>query len=75
MAGHSKWSNIKHKKGKQMPHAVIYLPKSGEKYLSQLNKAVLILSAILDLEIIAKAKQANMPNDNINRSIKKLVVS
>ncbi len=72
MAGHSKWANIKHKKDKA--------DKQKGKIFSRIAKE--IISAVkvggpdqknnprLRLAI-QKAKAANMPNDNIDRNIKK----
>lgn len=72
MSGHSKWANIKHRKGAQDA-------KRG-KIFTKLIKEVTIAARIggADLETNArlrlavdKAKQANMPKDNIDRGIKK----
>lgn len=72
MSGHSKWSTIKHKKGKQdairgkiftkLAKAIAVAAKEGGQdpdLNSRLKDAVL------------KAKSNNMPNDNIDRAIKK----
>ncbi|MGO1469117.1 MAG: YebC/PmpR family DNA-binding transcriptional regulator [Tissierella sp.] len=72
MAGHSKWSNIKNKKGKEDA-------KRG-KIFTKLGRYIMVaakeggpdpeynpsLKAAID-----KAKAENMPNDNIERAIKK----
>jgi YebC/PmpR family DNA-binding regulatory protein len=72
MAGHSKWANIKHRKGAQDA-------KRG-KIFTKLIKEITIAARIGggDLEAnsrlrlaVDKAKQANMPKDNIDRAIKK----
>ncbi|MCD6186623.1 MAG: YebC/PmpR family DNA-binding transcriptional regulator [Desulfuromusa sp.] len=72
MSGHSKWANIKHRKGAQDA-------KRG-KVFTKLIKEITIAARIGggDLEsnarlrlAIDKAKQANMPKDNIERGIKK----
>jgi len=72
MAGHSKWANIKHRKGAQDA-------KRG-KIFTKLIKEITIAAKIGggDLEAnarlrlaIDKAKQANMPKDNIDRAVKK----
>ena len=72
MAGHSKWANIKHRKGAQDA-------KRG-KIFTKLIKEITIAAKIGggDLEANArlrlavdKAKQGNMPKDNIARGIKK----
>ena len=72
MAGHSKWSNIKNKKAK--------MDAQKGKIYSRFSKLIIIAvreggpdpnanSRLKD--IIEKAKQANMPNDNITRAIKR----
>ncbi|WP_321365672.1 YebC/PmpR family DNA-binding transcriptional regulator [uncultured Desulfuromusa sp.] len=72
MAGHSKWANIKHRKGAQDA-------KRG-KIFTKLIKEITVAARIggADLEsnsrlrlAVDKAKQANMPKDNIDRGIKK----
>lgn len=72
MAGHSKWANIKHRKGAQDA-------KRG-KIFTKLIKEITIAAKIGggDLEAnsrlrlaVDKAKQGNMPKDNIERAIKK----
>jgi len=72
MAGHSKWKNIAHRKGKQ--DAV------RGKIFTKLSKEIFIAarqgggdpSANSRLRIaIAKARENNMPSDNIERVIKK----
>jgi YebC/PmpR family DNA-binding regulatory protein len=72
MSGHSKWANIKHRKGAQDA-------KRG-KIFTKLIKEITIAARIggADLEsnarlrlAVDKAKQANMPKDNIERGIKK----
>lgn len=72
MSGHNKWTNIKHTKEKA--DAV------KGKLFTQIGKliAVAVKEGGADpannaklRDCIAKAKAANMPNDNINRSIKK----
>ncbi len=72
MAGHSKWNNIKNKKGKEdarrgkeftkLARYIMVAAKEGGgdmEYNPALKAAV------------EKAKAANMPNDNIDRAIKK----
>jgi len=72
MAGHSKWANIKHRKGAQDA-------KRG-KIFTKLIKEITVAARIggADLEsnsrlrlAVDKGKQANMPKDNIDRAIKK----
>jgi len=72
MAGHSKWANIKHRKGKA--------DAIKGKLFSRLTKE--IISAVKQggpdpksntrlKVVIQKARAANLPNDNIERNIKK----
>ncbi|HEX9777418.1 MAG TPA: YebC/PmpR family DNA-binding transcriptional regulator [Geopsychrobacteraceae bacterium] len=72
MAGHSKWANIKHRKGAQDA-------KRG-KVFTKLIKEITVAARIGGGEFetnprlrlaVDKAKQANMPKDNIERGIKK----
>jgi len=72
MSGHSKWASIKHKKGATDA-------KRG-KLFSKLNAAILVAARTggadpdKNIELrnaIQKAKEANMPKDNIERAIKK----
>ncbi|MBW2688997.1 MAG: YebC/PmpR family DNA-binding transcriptional regulator [Deltaproteobacteria bacterium] len=72
MAGHSKWANIKHRKGAQDAKR----GKIFTKVIKELTVAARIgggdphdnprLRTAVD-----KAKQANMPKDNVDRAIKK----
>ena len=72
MSGHSKWANTKHRKGRQdakkakiftkMARAITVATREGgaePEYNANLAGA------------IEKAKAANMPNDNIERAVKK----
>lgn len=72
MSGHSKWATIKHKKGAADA-------KRG-KIFSKIAKEIMILakqgggdpgSNAALRNMLAKAKAVNMPNDNIDRAIKK----
>ncbi|SFJ41366.1 YebC/PmpR family DNA-binding transcriptional regulator [Thermoflavimicrobium dichotomicum] len=72
MAGHSKWKNIQHRKGRQdalrgkifakLAREIYVAAKQGDK--DPANNTKLRLA-------IAKAKAQNMPNENIERAIKK----
>ncbi len=72
MSGHSKWNNIKHKKEKTDAARAKVFTKIG-KEISVAVKAggpdPVSNSKLKDL--IAKAKSMNVPNDNIDRIIKK----
>ena len=72
MAGHSKWNNIKARKGAQdAKRGKIFQKLSKEIYQAAKDGgADTELNAALRL-VIDKAKSNNMPNDNIDRAIKK----
>ena len=71
MSGHSKWANIKHRKGKA--------DAARGKVFSKVAKEIMVAARsggnpadnITLRALIQKAKAANMPNDNIERAIKK----
>ena len=72
MSGHSKWANIKNKKGAADAKRANVFTKIGREI------AVAVKAGGPDpntnsklANVIAKAKAANMPNDNIERGIKK----
>ena len=71
MSGHSKWHNIQAKKGKADAAKGRIFTKLGRDIAvaAKSNPNPETNSKLAD--IIAKAKAANMPNDNIQRSIKK----
>ena len=72
MAGHSKWANIKHKKGKA--------DAARGKVFSKIAKEIIVAAAagggniddnIQLRALVQKAKGVSMPKDNIERAIKK----
>lgn len=72
MAGHSKWANIKHRKGRQ--------DAARGKLFGKLAKAIEVAAreggGSIDFNptlatAVDKAKAASMPNDNIDRAIKR----
>ncbi len=71
MSGHSKWHNIQAKKGKADAARGKIFTKIGREIAvaAKTNPNPETNSKLAD--IIAKAKAANMPNDNIQRSIKR----
>lgn len=72
MAGHSKWANIKHKKGKADAQRGKIFTKIGREIAIAVREGGPDPDTNGKLrDVIAKAKASNMPNDNINRSIKK----
>ena len=72
MSGHSKWNNIKHKKEKTDAQRGKIFTKIGREITVCVKEGggdPTINSKLRDL--IAKAKTLNVPNDNIERVIKK----
>jgi len=71
MAGHSKWANIKHKKAKEDA-------KRGQTF-TKIIKEITVCAKAGGIpennpqlrQLIEKAKEANMPAENITRAIKK----
>ena len=72
MAGHSHWAGIKHKKGRQ--------DKLRSKIFSKISREITVAAKLGSKDpnsnhrlraAIETAKDANMPKDNINRSINK----
>ena len=72
MAGHSKWSNIKRRKGAQdAKRGKIFMRHAKEIFIAakqgggdpEMNAAL--------RSAVEKARAANMPNDNVERAIKK----
>ena len=72
MSGHSKWANIQHKKGKTDAARGKVFTKIGREIAIAVRDGGGDPNANSKLrDVIAKAKANNMPNDNIDRSIKK----
>ncbi len=72
MAGHSKWANIKHRKGKADAKKGKIFTKIGREIAVAVKQGGPDPSVNSKLkDVIAKAKSNNMPNDTITRSIKK----
>ena len=72
MSGHSKWANIKHKKGKADAARGKIFTKIGREIAIAVREGGSDPDVNGKLrDIIAKAKANNMPNENISRSIKK----
>ena len=76
MAGHSHWAGIKHKKGKA--------DKLRSKIFSKLSKEITVAAKLGDKDpsmnprlrsAIQAARSANMPKDNIERSINKSTIN
>jgi YebC/PmpR family DNA-binding regulatory protein len=74
MAGHSKWANIQHRKGKQ--------DKLRSKLFSKLSKEITVAAKMGDPDpdknprlrlAVKEARASSMPRENIDRAIKKAV--
>ncbi|WP_319826117.1 YebC/PmpR family DNA-binding transcriptional regulator [Thalassovita sp.] len=74
MAGHSKWANIQHRKGRQ--------DAARSKLFSKLSKEITVAAKMGDPDpdknprlrlAVKEAKSNSMPKDNIDRAIKKAV--
>ena len=72
MAGHSKWANIQHRKGRQ--------DAARSKLFSKLSKEITVAAKMGEPDpeknprlrlAVKSAKSQSMPNDNIDRAIKK----
>ena len=72
MAGHSKWANIKHRKGRQDAIKGKIFTKLGRELIVAAKTGGANPEANFRLKIaIQKAKAANMPNENIQRAIQR----
>lgn len=72
MSGHSKWSNIKHKKGKEDAKKAKVFAKMSRYITVAARTGGLDPEFNPELKVaIDKAKSENMPNDNIERALKK----
>ena len=72
MSGHSKWANIKNKKEKTDSQRGKIFTKIGREIAIAVKEGGSDPNNNSKLrDVIAKAKAANVPNDNITRSIKK----
>lgn len=72
MSGHSKWKNIMHKKGKTDAERAKIFTKIGREIAVAVKEGGPDINANSKLaDIVAKAKSKNVPNDNIERIIKK----
>ncbi len=72
MSGHSKWHNIQAKKGKMDAKRGKIFTKIGKEIIVAVKNGGSSPESNAKLrDVIAKAKAANMPNDTIQRSIKK----
>ena len=76
MSGHSKWNNIKHKKEKTDAQRAKVFTKVGKEIAMAVKAGGADPNSNSKLrDLIAKAKSLNVPNDNIDRVIKKAASS
>lgn len=72
MSGHSKWANIKHKKEKTDAQKGRIFTKMGREISISVRQGGADPTSNSKLaDVIAKARANNMPNDNIQRAIKR----
>ena len=72
MSGHSKWANIKHKKEKTDAQKAKVFTKIGKEITIAVKEGGGDPASNAKLrDLILKAKSNNVPNDNIERTIKK----
>ncbi len=72
MSGHSKWNNIKARKGKSDAERSKIFTKIGREIMVAVKEGGANVESNSKLKMaIAKARQFNMPNDRINGIIKK----
>ncbi|KAB2951247.1 YebC/PmpR family DNA-binding transcriptional regulator [Heliorestis acidaminivorans] len=72
MAGHSKWANIKHKKAKVDAQRGKIFTKLSREIIVAARQGGADPNGNFRLKIaIQKAKEANLPNDNIQRAIQR----
>ena len=72
MSGHSKWANIKHKKEKTDAQRAKIFTKIGKEISIAVKAGGSDPASNSKLrDLIQKAKANNVPNDNIDRIIKK----
>ncbi len=72
MAGHSKWANIKHRKGRADAARGKVFSRVTKEIISAVKQGGPDIKSNAKLKLaLQKAKACNMPNDNIERNIKK----
>ncbi len=72
MAGHSKWANIKHRKGRADQQKGKMFSRVTKEIISAVKQGGADPKSNPKLKVaLLKAKEANLPNDNIERNIKK----
>ncbi len=72
MAGHSKWANIKHRKGRADAQRSKLFSRASKEIISAVKLGGSDVKGNTRLRLaITRAKAVNFPNDNIDRVIKK----
>lgn len=72
MAGHSKWANIKHKKGRADAKKGKVFSRVAKEIISAVKQGGVDVKTNAKLRLVLqKAKAANFPMDNVERNIKK----
>jgi YebC/PmpR family DNA-binding regulatory protein len=72
MAGHSKWANIKHRKGRADAQRGKLFSRASKEIISAVKAGGADLKTNARLRLaITRARAVNVPNDNIERVIKK----
>ena len=72
MAGHSKWANIKHRKGRADLKKGKMFSRVTKEIISAVKQGGPDPKSNPKLRVaLQKAKEVNLPNDNIERNIKK----
>ncbi len=72
MAGHSKWANIRHRKGKADAKKGKIFSRVAKEIISAVKLGGADVKSNPRLRIaLQKARDANMPNENVERNIKK----
>ena len=72
MAGHSKWANIKHRKGKADALKGKLFSRAAKEIISAVKQGGPDPKSNARLRLaVQKARAANVPNENIERNIKK----
>lgn len=72
MAGHSKWANVKHRKARVDAQKGKIFTKLAREIIIAAREGGADLDANFRLRLaVQKAREANMPGDNINRAIQK----
>ena len=76
MAGHSKWANIKHRKGKADAQKGKIFSRISKEIISAVKLGGPDPRSNTRLRLVMqKARAANVPSDNVERNIKKAMSS